>query len=203
VLPCPRIQCAESVNAPNHQNTIIVTPLQQHNTMGCNRALTKCDTFGSRCEILWSKIAEKHGVVPSTLTRTWRGQTRSRAEESGSRLSSTSWSRFRSRTASPSILQISAGRSRISICLGWARSLCSAKRDASRHVRAVRQSFNSRTYPSSATKTGVPNAVKYPHTPIDQYNPFKGPCKPRPAMDSRSRACVPLHSTCSHYYTMG
>jgi hypothetical protein len=27
-LPCPCTQCADSVNAPNHQNTIIVIPLQ-------------------------------------------------------------------------------------------------------------------------------------------------------------------------------
>jgi hypothetical protein len=128
--------------------------------MGLIKALTVCVNFASKCVIPWFKIAEKHGVVRSTMTRMWRGQTRSRAEESGSRLPTTSWSRSRSRTASPSVPLISAGRSRISICRGWARSLCSAKRDASWYVRAVRQSFNSRTYPFSATKTGIPNAVR-------------------------------------------
>jgi hypothetical protein len=50
--------------------------------MGLNEALAECDTFASRDEIPWSKIAEKHGVVRSTLTRKWRGETRSREAES-------------------------------------------------------------------------------------------------------------------------
>jgi hypothetical protein len=49
--------------------------------MGLKEALVECDTFASGDEIPWSKIAEKHGVVRSTLTRTWRGETRSREEQ--------------------------------------------------------------------------------------------------------------------------
>jgi hypothetical protein len=49
--------------------------------MGLEEALAECDTFVSGDEIPWSKIAEKHGVVRSTLTRTWRGETRSRKEQ--------------------------------------------------------------------------------------------------------------------------
>jgi hypothetical protein len=49
--------------------------------MGLEEALKECDTFVSEDNIPWSKIAEKHGVVRSTLTRKWRGETRSREEE--------------------------------------------------------------------------------------------------------------------------
>jgi hypothetical protein len=49
--------------------------------MGLQEALAECDTFASGDEIPWSKIAENHGVVRSTLTRTWRGETRSRKEQ--------------------------------------------------------------------------------------------------------------------------
>ena len=49
--------------------------------MGLQEALAECDTFVSEDDIPWSKIAEKHGVVRSTLTRTWRGETRSRKEQ--------------------------------------------------------------------------------------------------------------------------
>jgi hypothetical protein len=59
--------------------------------------------------------------------------------KSGSHLPATSRSRSRSRTAASSVPLISAGRSQISICRGWARrravmGACSAKRDASRYV---------------------------------------------------------------------
>jgi hypothetical protein len=53
----------------------------QHNAMGLQEALAECNTFISEDEIPWSKIAQKHGVVRSTLTRTWRGETRSREEQ--------------------------------------------------------------------------------------------------------------------------
>jgi len=49
--------------------------------MGLKEALAECNTFASRDEIPWSKIAEKHGVVRSTLTRTWRGETCPRKEK--------------------------------------------------------------------------------------------------------------------------
>jgi hypothetical protein len=49
--------------------------------MGLEEALSECNTFASTNKIPWSKIAEKHGVVRSTLTRTWRGETRSREEQ--------------------------------------------------------------------------------------------------------------------------
>jgi hypothetical protein len=49
--------------------------------MGLQEALLECDTFASKDKIPWSKIAEKHRVVRSTLTRTWRGETRSRKEQ--------------------------------------------------------------------------------------------------------------------------
>ena len=49
--------------------------------MGLQEALAECATFASGDEIPWSKIAEKHGVVRSTLTRKWRGKTRSRQEK--------------------------------------------------------------------------------------------------------------------------
>ena len=49
--------------------------------MGLKEALTECDTFASEEDIPWSKIAEKHGVVRSTLTRKWRGETQSRKEK--------------------------------------------------------------------------------------------------------------------------
>lgn len=48
--------------------------------MGLEEALAACDTYASKDDIPWTKIAEKHGVVRSTLTRKWRGQTRSREE---------------------------------------------------------------------------------------------------------------------------
>ena len=50
--------------------------------MESKEALVERDTYASEKHIPWSKIAEKHGVVRSTLTRTWRGQTRSQEEES-------------------------------------------------------------------------------------------------------------------------
>ncbi|PSN67525.1 hypothetical protein BS50DRAFT_610598 [Corynespora cassiicola Philippines] len=49
--------------------------------MELKEALVERDTYASKKHIPWSKIAEKHGVVRLTLTRTWRGQTRSREEE--------------------------------------------------------------------------------------------------------------------------
>ena len=49
--------------------------------MGLEEALAECDTFASEEDIPWSKIAEKHGVVRSTLTRKWRGETQSREEK--------------------------------------------------------------------------------------------------------------------------
>jgi hypothetical protein len=49
--------------------------------MGLEEALKECDTFVSQDDIPWSKIAEKHGVVRSTLTRQWQRQTRSREEK--------------------------------------------------------------------------------------------------------------------------
>jgi hypothetical protein len=49
--------------------------------MGLQEALAECDTFASRDEIPWSRIAQKHGVVRSTLTRTWRGETRPHQEK--------------------------------------------------------------------------------------------------------------------------
>jgi hypothetical protein len=56
-------------NAPIHQNTSIFSASQQYNAMGLQEALLECDTFASKDEIPWTKIAEKHGVVQSTLTR--------------------------------------------------------------------------------------------------------------------------------------
>jgi transposase-like protein len=49
--------------------------------MGLEEALKECDTFVSEDNIPWSKIADKHGVVRLTLTRKWRGETRSREEQ--------------------------------------------------------------------------------------------------------------------------
>ncbi|KAF2733216.1 hypothetical protein EJ04DRAFT_495753, partial [Polyplosphaeria fusca] len=49
--------------------------------MGLEEALAECNTFASGDKIPWTKIAERHGVVRSTLTRTWRGETRSREEQ--------------------------------------------------------------------------------------------------------------------------
>jgi hypothetical protein len=49
--------------------------------MGLEEALSECDTFVSKDDIPWSKLAEKHRVVRSTLTRKWRGETRSREEQ--------------------------------------------------------------------------------------------------------------------------
>jgi hypothetical protein len=49
--------------------------------MGLEEALQDCNTFESEDQIPWSKIAEKHGVVRSTLTRTYRRETRSREEQ--------------------------------------------------------------------------------------------------------------------------
>ena len=49
--------------------------------MGLEEALQECDTFVSQDDIPWSKIAEKYGVVRSTLTRTYRRETRSRQEQ--------------------------------------------------------------------------------------------------------------------------
>ncbi|KAF1933101.1 uncharacterized protein M421DRAFT_53001, partial [Didymella exigua CBS 183.55] len=49
--------------------------------MGLEEALAECDTFVSEDAIPWSKIAEKHGIVRSTLTRTWRGETRPHKEK--------------------------------------------------------------------------------------------------------------------------
>jgi hypothetical protein len=40
-------------------------------------ALAECDTYGSDKKIPWTRIAENHGVVRSTLTRKHRGETRS------------------------------------------------------------------------------------------------------------------------------
>jgi transposase-like protein len=49
--------------------------------MGLEEALRECDTFVSEDDISWSKIAEKHSVVRSTLTRTYRRETRSQEEK--------------------------------------------------------------------------------------------------------------------------
>ena len=49
--------------------------------MGLEEALSECDTFVAKDDIPWSKLAEKHRVVRSTLTRKWRGETRSREEQ--------------------------------------------------------------------------------------------------------------------------
>ena len=49
--------------------------------MGLQEALAECNTFAPEDKILWSKIAQKHGVVRSTLTRTWRGETRPHQEK--------------------------------------------------------------------------------------------------------------------------
>ena len=43
-------------------------------------ALAECDAVPSGEDIPWQKIADKHGVVRSTLTRKHRGETRSREE---------------------------------------------------------------------------------------------------------------------------
>ncbi|KAF1923994.1 uncharacterized protein M421DRAFT_404224, partial [Didymella exigua CBS 183.55] len=48
-------------------------------------ALADCDTFKDKDEIPWSKIVAKHGVVRSTLTRTWRGETQPREAENTAR----------------------------------------------------------------------------------------------------------------------
>jgi len=49
--------------------------------MTLEEALLECDTFASEDKIPWSKIAEKHGVVRSTLTWRFRRETRSREEQ--------------------------------------------------------------------------------------------------------------------------
>ena len=80
-IPCPCTQCADSVNARDHQNAFIISAPHHHNAMGLEEALKECNTFLSEDDIPWSKIAEKYGVVRSTLTRKWRGETRSREEQ--------------------------------------------------------------------------------------------------------------------------
>ena len=51
---------------------------------GINEALAECDSIPSGDKIPWQKIADKHGVVRSTLTRRHRRETRSRDEVSTS-----------------------------------------------------------------------------------------------------------------------
>jgi hypothetical protein len=59
----------------------MISALHHHNAMGLEEALRECDTFVSKDDIPWSKIAEKHSVVRSTLTRTYRRETRSQEEK--------------------------------------------------------------------------------------------------------------------------
>jgi hypothetical protein len=47
---------------------------------GIKEALAECDSVPSSDKILWQKIANKHGVVRSTLTRRHCRETRSREE---------------------------------------------------------------------------------------------------------------------------
>jgi hypothetical protein len=47
--------------------------------MSLQDAIAECYTFEHEEEIPWTKIAEKHGVVRSTLTRTYRGETQPHA----------------------------------------------------------------------------------------------------------------------------
>ncbi|KAJ8112467.1 hypothetical protein OPT61_g5173 [Boeremia exigua] len=54
---------------------------EQYNAMGLEKALLECGTFASEEDIPWRRLAKKHGVVRSTLTRKWRGETRSREEK--------------------------------------------------------------------------------------------------------------------------
>jgi hypothetical protein len=51
-LPCPCAQCADSRNAPNHQNTSIIAAMLQHNVIGLQEALAECNTFISKDKIL-------------------------------------------------------------------------------------------------------------------------------------------------------
>ena len=49
--------------------------------MELEAALAGCDTFKDKDQIPWSKIAEKYGVVRSTLSRRYRRETQSREEQ--------------------------------------------------------------------------------------------------------------------------
>lgn len=48
---------------------------------GIDEALAECDTYGSSEKIPWSEIATKHGVVRSTLTRRYKGETQPHASK--------------------------------------------------------------------------------------------------------------------------
>jgi hypothetical protein len=51
---------------------------------GIKEALAECNSVPSGDKIPWQKIADKHGVIRSTLTRRHRRETRSREEVSTS-----------------------------------------------------------------------------------------------------------------------
>jgi hypothetical protein len=64
-------------------NPICATFSQHHSTTtmtGITEALAECDSIPSGDKIPWQEIADKHGVVRSTLTRRHRRETRSRKE---------------------------------------------------------------------------------------------------------------------------
>ena len=68
-------------------NLICATFSQHHNTTtmtGIEEALAECDSIPSGDKTPWQRIADKHGVVRSTLTRRHRRETRSREEVSTS-----------------------------------------------------------------------------------------------------------------------
>jgi alkylated DNA nucleotide flippase Atl1 len=68
-------------------NLICANFSQHHNTTtmtGIEEALAECDSIPSGDKTPWQRIADKHGVVRSTLTRRHRRETRSREEVSTS-----------------------------------------------------------------------------------------------------------------------
>jgi hypothetical protein len=57
------------------------TTPQFNTTMTLQEALAECNTYGNEEDIPWTQISKKHDVVRSTLTRTYRRETRSREEK--------------------------------------------------------------------------------------------------------------------------
>jgi hypothetical protein len=57
------------------------TTPQLNATRTLQEALAECNTFENEKDIPWTQLSTKHGVVRSTLMRTYRRETRSRKEQ--------------------------------------------------------------------------------------------------------------------------
>ena len=79
-LPCPCTQCTPSVNARDRDSVPTSHPPQLNTTMTIEEALAELDALSSSEEFCYAKIAKKHGVDRSTLSRKHRGVSGSRAE---------------------------------------------------------------------------------------------------------------------------